>query len=75
MIGARRRQRPLPATVSQATIRPSKPAWQEMLDPLERPSREDLGAQHNVFLDSMLEPVPLPRWVRGKGRPHRDKLS
>jgi len=28
-----------------------------------------------VFLDSMLEPVPLPRWLRGKGRPPRDKLS
>ena len=73
MIGARRKQRPLP--VPQVTTRPSRPAWQEMLDPLERPSREDLGAQHNVFLDSMLEPVPLPRWLRGKRRPHRDKIS
>jgi hypothetical protein len=46
-----------------------------LLDPQERPSREDLGARHNVFLDSMLEPVPLPRWLRGRGRPRRDKLS
>ena len=75
MIGSWRKQRSAPAPVSQATTRPSKPAWQELLDPQERPSREDLSAQHNVFLDSMLEPVPLPRWLRGKGRPHRDKLS
>ena len=75
MIGARRKRRSAPAPVSQDTATPSKPAWQELLDQQERPSREDLGAQHNVFLDSMLEPVPLPRWLRGKGRPHRDKLS
>jgi hypothetical protein len=68
-------QGPAPAPRPQETTRPSKPAWQELLDPLERPNREDLGAQHNVFLDSMLEPVPLPRWLRGKRRPPRDKLS
>ena len=39
-----------------------------MLDPLERPNREDLGAQHDVFTDSILEPVPLPRWLRGAPR-------
>ena len=70
-----KKQRPVPAPPSPETIRPAKPAWQELLDPQERPSREDLGARHNVFLDSMLEPVPLPRWLRGKGRPRRDKLS
>jgi len=81
MMGARRarrasrKQRPVPAPPSRETATPSKPAWQELLDPLERPSREDLGAQHNVFLDSMLEPVPMPRWLRGKRRPPRDKLS
>ncbi len=72
MIGARRKHRPVPTPPSQAT---SKPAWQELLDPQERPSREDLNAQHNVFVDTMLEPVPLPRWLRGKRRPPRDKLS
>ena len=63
------------AGAGASTTKPSKPAWQELLDPEERPNREDLGAQHNVFLDSMLEPVPLPRWLRGKRRPPRDKLS
>ncbi len=72
MIGARRKHRPVPTPPSQAR---SKPAWQELLDPQERPSREDLNAQHNVFVDTMLEPVPLPRWLRGKRRPPRDQLS
>jgi hypothetical protein len=53
----------------------AKPPWQDMLDPLERPNREDLGAQHDVFTDSILEPVPLPRWLRGRRRARRDKLS
>ena len=70
-----RKQHPAPATAAQKTTKPAKPAWQELLDPQERPNREDIGAQHNVFLDSMLEPVPLPRWLRGKRRPPRDKLS
>ena len=69
------KQRPMPAPPSQRFTAPSKPPWQELLDPQERPSREDLGAQHNVFLDSMLEPVPLPRWLRGKRRSRRDKLN
>ena len=68
------KQRSVPTSPSHETTT-SKPAWQELLDPLERPSREDLGAQHNVFLDSMLEPVPMPRWLRGKRRLPRDKLS
>jgi hypothetical protein len=54
---------------------PAKPAWHEHLDPQERPNREDLAAHHNVFADSVLEPVPLPRWLRGRRRPARDKLS
>jgi hypothetical protein len=28
-----------------------------------------------VFLDSILEPVPMPRWLRGRRRARRDKLS
>lgn len=58
-----------------APAKPSKPAWQAMLEDDERPSREDLAAGHNVFTDSILEPVPLPRWLRGRRRPPRDKLS
>jgi hypothetical protein len=54
---------------------PTRPAWQELLDPLERPSREDLAAYHDVFADTMLEPVPLPRWLRGRRRAPREKLS
>ena len=53
----------------------AKPPWQEFLDDEERPNREDLAAGHNVFTDSVLEPVPLPRWLRGRRRPPRDKLS
>jgi len=56
--------------------KPAKPAWQELIDPQERPSREDLAAGHDVFTDTMLEPVPLPRWLRGRRRrAQRDKLS
>ena len=66
----RKKQPPPPPPPAKA-----KPAWQEHLDPMERPNREDLGAGHNVFTDSMLEPVPLPRWLRGRRRPRRDKLS
>ena len=72
---ASRKPRPVPEPASQETTTPSKPAWQELLDPLERPNREDLAAGHNVFVDTMLEPVPLPRWLRGKRRLPRDKLS
>jgi hypothetical protein len=70
-----RKQRQAPPTPSQEIPRPSKPPWQEFLDPLERPNREDLGAQHDVFMDSLLEPVPMPRWLRGRRRARRDKLS
>jgi hypothetical protein len=70
-----KKQRPTPIAAAPKTTKPPKPAWQELLDPQERPNREDIGAQHNVFTDSMLEPVPLPRWLRGKRRPPRDKIS
>ena len=70
-----KKQRPAPEAAAPNTATPTKPAWQELLDPQERPNREDIGAQHNVFTDSMLEPVPLPRWLRGKRRPPRDKIS
>ena len=68
-----RKQRQPPAPPPQE--KPSKPAWQEMLDQQERPNREDLAAGHNVFTDSMLEAVPMPRWLRGRRRAPRDKLS
>jgi hypothetical protein len=67
-----RKQRPAPVPPPQ---KPAKPPWQDFLDPQERPSRENLAAQHDVFTDSILEPVPLPRWLRGRRRPPRDKLS
>jgi hypothetical protein len=70
-----RKQRPEPAPPPPEAPKPSKPPWQQFLDHEERPSREDLAAGHNVFTDSILEPVPLPRWLRGKRRAPRDKLS
>jgi hypothetical protein len=66
---------PAPAPPQQETSNPTKPPWQDLLDPQERPNREDLAAQHNVFTDSMLEPVPMPRWLRGRRRARRDKIS
>ena len=66
-----KKQRPAPPPPPKST----KPPWHEFLDPQDRPNREDLGAQHNVFTDSMLEQVPMPRWLRGRRRPPRDKLS
>ena len=71
----RKKRRPAPAPPQEAASKPTKPPWQEFLDPQERPNREDLGAQHDVFTDSILEPVPLPRWLRGRRRASRDKLS
>jgi hypothetical protein len=50
------------------------PAWEKFLDPEERPNREDLASSHTPF-ESILEPVPLPRWLRGRRRVPRDKLS
>jgi hypothetical protein len=67
-----RKQRPAAAP----TTKPSKPQWQEHLDSQERPTREDRNAEHTMFADSLLEPVDMPRWVRGKRRRGRqDKLS
>ena len=70
-----RKQRAAPAPPQQETTKPATPPWQEHLDQEERPNREDLAAEHNVFTDSILEPVPMPRWLRGRRRPPRDKLS
>jgi hypothetical protein len=70
-----RKQRPAPAPPPVETTRPARPPWHEFLEDQERPSREDLAADHNVFTDSMLEAVPLPRWLRGRRRAPRDKLS
>jgi hypothetical protein len=71
----RRKQHPAPAPPEPKRADPAKPPWQEYLDPQERPSREDLASDHNVFTDTFLEPVPLPRWLRGRRRAPRDKLS
>jgi hypothetical protein len=69
-----RKQRPPAAPPPQEVSKPAKPPWHEFLDPMERPSREDRSADHNPF-ESILEPVPLPRWLRGRRRAPRDKLS
>jgi hypothetical protein len=68
-----RKKAPAPAeeTAPAAKV---KPDWAKHLDDEERPNREDLSAGHNVFMDSMLSPVPLPKWLRGKRR-QQDKLS
>ena len=69
------KKRPEAAPPPKEAPKPTKPAWQKMLEDEERPNREDLAKGHNVFTDSMLEPVPLPRWLRGRRRPPRDKSS
>ena len=46
---------------------PARPPWADHLDPRERPNREHLAAEHH-FADSLLSPVPLPRWLRGRRR-------
>jgi hypothetical protein len=39
-------------------------------------TREDRNADHATFADSVLEPVDMPRWLRGRRRRARqDKLS
>jgi hypothetical protein len=68
-----RKQRPAPVPSQQDVTKPTKPPWEKFLDPQERPNREDLAAQHNVFTDTLLEPVPMPRWLRGRRRAPRDK--
>jgi hypothetical protein len=70
-----KKQRPAAASSPQETAKPTKPAWQEFVDPQERPSREDLAAPHDAFIDSALEPVPMPRWLRGRRRSQREKRS
>ena len=70
-----KKQRPAPPAPPPEAAKPSKPPWHDLIDSQERPNREDLGASHNVFSDSLLEPVPMPRWLRGRRRPPRDKLS
>jgi hypothetical protein len=57
------------------TSKPTTPAWREFLDAEERPNREDPAAHRNVFSDTLLEPVPMPRWLRGRRRAQRDRLS
>lgn len=52
----------------------AKPPWEEFLDPQERPNRELLAADHNP-LESILEPVPMPRWLRGRRRVPQDRRS
>ena len=38
-------------------------------------TREDRHADRSVFGDSVLEPVDMPRWLRGRRRARCDKLS
>lgn len=38
-------------------------------------TREDGHADRSVFADSVLEPVDMPRWLRGRRRARRDKWS
>jgi hypothetical protein len=38
-------------------------------------TREDRHADRSVFADSVLEPVDMPRWLRGRRRARREKLS
>ena len=72
-----RKQRPAPAPPPEETAtEPSKLAWEEHLDSQERPTREDRNADHTMFADSVLEPVDMPRWLRGRRRRGRqDNLS
>jgi len=66
-----RKKQPAP---TEPTPVPAKAPWEQLLDPLERPSREDRAADHNP-MESILEPVPMPRWLRGRRRAPRDKVS
>jgi hypothetical protein len=38
-------------------------------------TREARHSDRSVFADSVLEPVDMPRWVRGRRRARRDRLS
>ena len=70
---SKRRSEAAPPQPEQTTTK-ARPSWQEHLDPQERPNREDLAKGHSTF-ESLLEPVPLPRWLRGRRRAPRDKMS
>jgi hypothetical protein len=63
-----------PAAPPEPPPRSDKPPWQDLIDPQERPNREDRAAYHSA-IESMLEPVPMPRWLRGRRRAPSDKLS
>ena len=63
-----------PAPAPEQAPAAAKPPWAEFLDPQERPNRELLAADHNP-LESILEPVPMPRWLRGRRRAPREKRS
>ena len=63
-----------PAAPPQPPPKANKPPWQDLIDPQERPNREDRAADHTA-IDSILEPVPMPRWLRGRRRAPSDKLS
>jgi hypothetical protein len=63
-----------PAAPPQPPPQADKPPWQHLIDPQERPNREDRAADHTA-IESMLEPVPMPRWLRGRRRAPSDKLS
>jgi hypothetical protein len=69
-----RKQREPAAPPAPEPAKPAKPPWHDFVDPMERPSREDRAADHSPF-ESILEPVPLPRWLRGRRRAPRDKAS
>jgi hypothetical protein len=63
-----------PAPPPEPPTATTKPPWHEFVDQEERPSREDLAGAHSPF-ESILEPVPMPRWLRGRRRAPRDKIS
>ena len=63
-----------PPAAEQPTASAARPEWEKFLDPQERPNREDLAADHNP-MESIIEPVPLPRWLRGRRRAPREKRS
>jgi hypothetical protein len=71
----RKQQRQAPDLPEPEKVRPSKPPWHDLVDAEERPSREDRAAGRGGLVESLLEPVPLPRWLRGRRRAPRDKLS
>ena len=45
-----RKQHQAPPPPPQETAKSNKPPWQEFLDPMERPNREDLGAEFKAYL-------------------------